>query len=171
VIATAIVVTFVSIVAGVQRAARELRVASVQSTASPSPPRAQAPSTPSPRAVRGDAPWALSALPECFHQTREVNGPPAFVDAAIPPGATAVQPGRALVVGDCTVAVGAGSIEVRRGTEWLRVPPVATLYALPNGDWALLRREAHASVLRIYGPGFAVRRAVAEPRPSADNSR
>jgi hypothetical protein len=167
-IATAIVVTFVAIVAGVQRAARELRVASVQSTGSPSPPRAQGASTLAPRPVRGDAPWAMSAVPECFRQRREVHGPAAFVRAAMPQGAVALPAGRTLRAGDCLVRVRQEAIDVRRGDDLLRVPPPATLYSLPDGGLALVHRDAQGTVLRIYRPPRADHpQAVAEPRASS----
>ena len=152
-ISTAIVVAL-GILAGAlaHRRATELRVASVQSTGSPSPPRAQAASTESPRAVRGDAPWAMSAVPECFHQQREVHGPATYVRAHMPGGARPLPSGTTLRVGDCEVRVAGGSVVLRRGVESLRVPPQATLYALPRGDLALVRTDPHAAVLRVYRP-------------------
>lgn len=169
-IATAIVVAFVAIVAGVQRAAREVRVASVQSTGSPSPPRAQGESTMPPRAVRGDAPWAMSAVPECFRQRREVHGPMAFVRGAMPRGSLAFFAGRTLRAGDCVIRVREDTIEVRRGDDLLRVPPPATLYALPDGGLALVHRDAQGTVLRIYGPAPGAHpTTIAEPQASAAN--
>jgi hypothetical protein len=169
-IATAIVVTFVAIVAGVQRQARELRVASVQSTGSPSPPRAQGRSTLPPRAVVGDAPWAMSALPGCFRQRREVHGPTTFVREAIPPGAVALASGRTLRAGPCVVRVREDTIDVRRGDDLLRVPPPATLYTLPDGGLALVHRDAQGTVLRVYDrPAGARLPAFPEPQASAAN--
>jgi len=81
-IATAIVVTFGIIVAALHRPGRDLRVASVKATGSPSPPRREGASTFSPPPPIGNAPWAMSALPECFHQEHEVHGTWAFVRAA-----------------------------------------------------------------------------------------
>jgi hypothetical protein len=152
-IATAIVVTFGVILAAFHRPGRELRVASVKSTGSPSPPRREGTSTFSPPPPNGNAPWAMSALPECFHQEREVHGTWAFVRAHVPPAARALSRGTTLHERDCTVVVGDGVVDVTRGNETLRVPPVAALYALPHDRLALLRADATDAVLRIYGPG------------------
>ncbi len=86
-----LIATAIVLVAGVAIAAlyrggsgRDLRVASVQTTASPSPPRRQ--DTTSHGPIRADRRRAvgLSALPECFARRREVHGPPAYVHAALP---------------------------------------------------------------------------------------
>ncbi|MBD5634482.1 MAG: hypothetical protein IAI49_08400 [Candidatus Eremiobacteraeota bacterium] len=36
--------------------------------------------------MTGEAPWALSAVPECFHQTANLIGSGAFARAHIPAG-------------------------------------------------------------------------------------
>jgi hypothetical protein len=145
-------VLFLGIVAGAfhRGVGPELRIASVQSTSSPSPPRSQGASRRTPSPVTGDAPWAMSAVPECFRQRREVQGPTEFVRARIPTGARVVPPGTTIASGDCELVVGEGSLELRRGSESLRVPPTATLYALSGGDIALLRRDRTGTVLRFY---------------------
>jgi hypothetical protein len=151
-IATAIVVSFGVILAAFHRPGRELRVASVQSTGSPSPPRREAASRYSPPPPNGNAPWALSALPECFHQEHEFHGTPASVGAHLPRTARLVPRGTRLRASDCTVVVGDRVVDVVRGNETLRVPPVASLYALPRDRFALLREDAYGAVLRLYGP-------------------
>ena len=152
-IATAIVVTFGIIVAALHRPGRDLRVASVKATGSPSPPRREGASTFSPPPPIGNAPWAMSALPECFHQEHEVHGTWAFVRAHVPAAARPLPRGTTLRASDCTVVVGDGVVDVARGNETLRVPPVAALYALPHDRLALLRDDATDAVLRVYGPG------------------
>ena len=151
-IATAIVLIAGVVVAALYRGggSRDLRIASVQSTASPSPPRAQAVASRAPLVPSGDAPWALSAVPECFRQRREVHGPPAFVRAAIPPSAKPLPAGTAVRAGDCTVTVGADVVDVRRAGETLRVPPRATLYALADDGYALLFEDRRGTTLRVY---------------------
>ena len=42
--------------------------------------------------LRGDAPWALSALPECLQQVSEASGSRSFVRAHLPAGATPIVP-------------------------------------------------------------------------------
>src|SRR5580704_3187550 len=114
-ISTALVLTLGAILAAFHRPGHELRVASVQSTASPSPPRRQGTSAYLARVPNGDAPWAMSALPECFHQRHEVHGPRGFVLAHLPAGARRIPPGTSVSSKDCTVVVGERSIDVRRG--------------------------------------------------------
>jgi hypothetical protein len=152
-ISAAIVVTLGIIVAAIHRPGHELRVASVQSTGSPSPPRRQVAAAFSPQPPNGNAPWAMSALPECFYQEREVHGTRAFVRAHLPAGAHALPSGTTLRARDCTVIVGDRAVEVVRGDERLRIPPVAALYGLPRGRLALLRDDPAGSVLRVYAPG------------------
>jgi hypothetical protein len=150
-IATAIVL-LAGIVAGAlhKSGGPELRIASVQSTASPSPPRAQATTSHGPRPPSGDAPWAMSAVPECFRQRREVHGPTAYVRKALPASARPVAAGTTVVASDCTLRVGTDSLELHRGSESLRVPPEATLYALGGNEYALFRSDEHGVVLRFY---------------------
>jgi hypothetical protein len=152
-ISTALVVTLCIIASAIHRASHELRVASVESTGSPSPPRRQGAAPYSPPPPNGNAPWAMSALPECFHQDRELHGTRAFVRAHVPAGARLLPRGTTLHSGDCTVIVGDRAVEVVRGDERLRVPPVAALYALPRGRFGLLRDDPAGSVLRVYSPG------------------
>ena len=152
-----LIATAIVLVAGVAIAAlyrggsgRDLRVASVQTTASPSPPRRQDTTSHGPIVPTGDAPWAMSAVPECFRQRREVHGPPAYVRAALPASARPLAAGTVVTAGDCTVTVGAGTVLVRRADETLRVPPQSTLYALAGGGYALFRRDAQGTTLRVY---------------------
>jgi hypothetical protein len=99
--------------------------------------------------LSGDAPWAMSALPDCFYQQIQWNGTPTYVAAHIPRGMKAVPPGSRLVYGPCTISVRNGELYVQRGNDRFRIPPHATLYR-DEGGLALLRRAARASVLRIY---------------------
>ena len=91
VVATILVVGALAAGASFYRPGKPLEVASVQSTGSPSPPRFQAPSSRTPEPVTGEAPWALSALPECFAQTEEVRGTERFVRAHVPPYARSIR--------------------------------------------------------------------------------
>jgi len=104
---------------------------------------------PDPRPVGGDAPWALSALPECFHQVHFASGDAAFVGSKMPPGSRAVAAGATLATADCRLRVGVGDATVARGDNLLRVPPPARFFVA--GDRLLLRTRAGARItLRTY---------------------
>ena len=81
-----------------------------------------------PPPLRGSAPWALSALPECFHQDTLRSGTPAFARKKFPAGAVLVPSGVRLVVADCRLEVLARSAVVVRGDNHLIVPPVTRFY-------------------------------------------
>jgi hypothetical protein len=105
--------------------------------------------------LRGDAPWALSALPECLIQIREWSGSLEFVSTRLPRGATRIVPPATLYYADCTVSISDDEALVVRGEDRLRIPPFSRFYRLPNQGLALVR-STHcpglncASVLRIY---------------------
>lgn len=99
--------------------------------------------------VTGDAPWALSALPDCFVQRSETRGDPAYVRARIPAGAQPVPAGTHLSYGPCTIVVRSGDLLVDRGSDRLRVPPRATLYRVDD-SLALFRVDGGTAVLRTY---------------------
>jgi hypothetical protein len=101
--------------------------------------------------LHGDAPWALSALPECLIQTSESTGPPAYVRAHLPPGAVPIVPPATLVYGDCDITIAGDEAYVRRGADRLRIPPSVEFYRAP-GLLALLRRSREGVELRIYEP-------------------
>ena len=101
------------------------------------------------RAVRGDAPWALSALPDCFVQRSESTGTLAYVRARIPVGEQPVAEGTRLAFGPCTIFVRDDEVLVDRGADRLRVPPRATLYRA-GSSLALLRVTGSSAVLRTY---------------------
>jgi len=98
------------------------------STASPGPPQNNDRVFDTPPPLGGEAPWALSALPECFHVVSHRSGSPAFARFGFPHGAKPVAPGRRLRVADCTLDVGADSALVVRGENRFVVPPLARFY-------------------------------------------
>jgi hypothetical protein len=104
---------------------------------------------PPPEDVTGNAPWALSALPDCFTQRSETTGSASYVRARLPAGAQPVQPGTRLTYGPCTILVRDDELTVERGSDRLRVPPHATLYTIGN-SLALLRTSESTTDLRIY---------------------
>jgi len=97
----------------------------------------------------GDAPWALSALPDCFVQRSETTGTQAYVDARIPAKAQPVPDGTRLRYGPCTILVRKSELLVVRGADHLRVPPRATLYTAGN-MLVLVRASGTTAVLRTY---------------------
>ena len=104
--------------------------------------------------VRGDAPWALSALPDCLIQQSEATGTLAYVQSKMPKGATVVSSGTILRYGPCTIFVRDGEAVVSRGDDRLRIPPHVTLYRAGNA-LALLRASGSRGELRVYSsPAF-----------------
>ncbi|HZY97030.1 MAG TPA: hypothetical protein VFE35_08000 [Candidatus Cybelea sp.] len=101
--------------------------------------------------LHGDAPWALSALPECFSQLSESTGSPSYVRAHLPKDAVPiVQPAR-LAYGDCTIAVAGDEAYVRRGDDRLRIPPHVQFYRAAR-LLALIRWNSRGAELRVYQP-------------------
>jgi hypothetical protein len=101
--------------------------------------------------LRGDAPWALSALPECLSQLSESIGPLNYVREHLPGNAVPIVPPATLVYGDCTITVTGDEAFVRRGDDRLRIPPHVQFYRAP-GMLALIRRTARGAELRVYQP-------------------
>lgn len=98
----------------------------------------------------GDAPWALSALPECFHQRSSRSGTTVFARVLLA-GAHAIAPGTVLHVADCTVAISRDFAIVTRGENRLRIPPPARFYA--RGEATIVeRRDGVRDDVRVYVP-------------------
>jgi hypothetical protein len=153
VLATAIVVGAGVIIAGwVNRDMLRIKLASVYASAPPKAEPAEAIGTGSNVGLRGDAPWALSALPECLVQKSESTGPRAYVLAHLPPGAAAIEPPATLRVRDCGIELAGDAIYVRRGPDRFRIPPPVRLYRFPGGFALLRERTAGAYELRVYEP-------------------
>lgn len=118
-------------------------------TGTPGPPQRDRNASSLPETTRGDAPWALSALPECFRQLSSATGSGAFARSKIPAGARPLADGAVLVVADCTLTVRGDRIEVVRGSERLRVPPQSRL--LLAGERLILdRRDGEREDVRLY---------------------
>lgn len=149
VIAAGIVIGTLLIALRFQHAGRELQVAAVQTTGSPSAARAQAKSRLVPVEVSGNAPWAMSALPECFEQVFSARGKPAYVDGQLPRGAVAVSGYAALRSADCRLEISPGRALVVRGKQQLVIPPVTQFYRWPD-EIGFVRRDAAGAELRVY---------------------
>lgn len=115
-------------------------------------PNPQTTSTPPPPSrLAGDAPWALSALPECFEQLSVDTGNRAFLLRHLPVGSVRVAPPARLKFADCTIFAVRDEVYVRRGGDAFRIPPPATLYRSP-GRLSLLRATGGGGELRVYQP-------------------
>jgi hypothetical protein len=102
-----------------------------------------------PPPLGGLAPWALSALPECFHAVSHRGGTPAFARRGFPPRAKPVAAGSRLRVADCTLDVEARSAVVVRGENRFIVPPLSRFYVA--GHHVILDRSDGARVdVRVY---------------------
>jgi hypothetical protein len=127
-----------------------IKIASVVASAPPKPEAPEATSGSSAAAFSGDAPWALSALPECLIQVSAAHGTRGYVLAQLPHLAPVVPPAR-LVYGDCTISVAGDEAIVVRGTDRFRIPPVTHFYR-GNGTLAVLRESGGRFELRTYQP-------------------
>jgi hypothetical protein len=147
---SAILVLAVAIAATayVQRDLIRIKIAAVNQPATPKPEgSSQSSATAAP--FSGDAPWALSALPECFTQIEEDVGSLPYVRSHLPKGAVAIRPPATLVFGDCTIRVRALDAAVERGPDRFHIPPQASFYR--SGDrLVLLHANGKRGELRIY---------------------
>lgn len=144
--ATVIVAVFVFVVTLRKQSPPDLEV-SAPAHGTPSAPRSQGPERATPSAVSGDAPWALSALPDCAHQDSERRGPNQFVRDGIPRDAQAAH--GTLRAGPCSIHVTSDGIIVVRGKDRLRIPPPARLLE-SNGRYFLYTQNRKDAVLRVY---------------------
>ncbi len=140
-----------AIVAGyVNREQLAIKIKSVFVPVSPKPAQAEAQVGRRHGAFTGDAPWALSALPECFDQTSKSTSPTLpYIIAHLPAGASMVRPPATLRYSDCTLRVTGDEVLVDRGSDHLRIPPQARIYTAP-GKVALLRGSEGGYELRVY---------------------
>lgn len=128
-----------------------IKIASVYARVNPKPQAANRAGGAATNGLRGDAPWALSALPECLIQTSETTGPRAYVVGHLPAGATPIAPPATLRYGDCTISLSGDEAYVRRGNDRFRIPPPVRFYRA-SGALALLRESSNGNELRVYQP-------------------
>ena len=98
-----------------------------------------------------EAPWVLSALPECLRQTYEAAGTRAYVAARLPAGFEPQRAGTSLQYHDCAIEARANDVLVRRGGDRYYVPAPAQLFRKGNSI-ALMHEMGSRAVLRIYEP-------------------
>jgi hypothetical protein len=140
-----------AVVAGyVNREQLAIKIKSVFVPVTPKPAPYEAQNAHRPPSFRGDAPWALSALPECFDQTSKSTAPSLrYIESHLPAGAAMVRPPAKLQYGDCTLRVRSDEVYVDRGSDHMHIPPQARLYTAP-GTIALLRGANGGYELRVY---------------------
>lgn len=132
---------------------REQLAIKIKSVFVPVPPKAAQPEAEGARkagAFTGDAPWALSALPECFDQTSKSTAASLqYIESHLPAGATMVRPPAKLEFADCTLRIVGNEVFVDRGADHMHIPPQARIYTAP-GTLALLRGSNGGYELRVY---------------------
>lgn len=101
--------------------------------------------------LSGDAPWALSALPECLIQVSESTGSARYVRAQLPARSVPVAPPKHLIYGNCSIEVEEDEAIVRRGADRLRIPPHVRFYR-GAGLFSMIRETARGAELRVYQP-------------------
>jgi hypothetical protein len=122
----------------------------VTATGTPGPPQRAGIDDAKPGDIYGDAPWALSALPECFRQISSARGSRTFVHSKIPSGVRRVANGRTILSADCALFVHGDEVRVSRGADRLRVPPRTQLYEASGGRLVLERRAGGREDVRVY---------------------
>lgn len=151
--ASAVIVLGIAIVVAgwVHRDLIRIKIASVYARVPPKPgaetERGRATAAP----LSGDAPWALSALPDCLTQTSESTGSQAYVRSHLPAGAVHVHPPANLAYGDCRIQIVGDEAFVRRGNDVLHIPSPAHFYRA-GARLALVRGDGGSVELRVYEP-------------------
>ena len=151
-IATVIVLACAIVAAGwINRDLIRIKIASVYARVHPNPQPPNAPGRETKLGLRGDAPWALSALPECLMQMSETTGPLDYVLKHVPAGAQPIGSPASLQYGDCTILLSDDEAYVRRGNDRYRIPPRVRFYR-GAGVLALVRESSNGNELRVYQP-------------------
>jgi len=145
-----VVAVAVGIAGWVNRDLIRLKIASVYARVASKAGHMQTPVGPTDN-FRGEAPWALSALPECLRQDSESSGSLHYVREHLPHDAVPVAPPADLAYGDCTIAVRGEEAFVRRGSDRFLIPPRVRFYRA-GALLAMLREAAGSVELRVYEP-------------------
>ena len=154
-ISTVIVLAIAVGVAGyVNRDLIRIKIASVYAKVAPKAGPSNPPEKGGSAALAGDAPWALSALPDCLTQTSISRGSLPYVEARLPKDARPVVPPATLVYGDCDIRIVGDEAYVRRGTDRLRIPPRVRFYRTSD-SLVLIRNDQESAELRVYQPATA----------------
>ncbi|HEY4433034.1 MAG TPA: hypothetical protein VGM99_01420 [Candidatus Cybelea sp.] len=141
----------IAVAAWVNRDLIRIKIASVYARVAPKPAAPLHSGGGRAPGFAGDAPWALSALPECLSQVSMSSGSARYVRARIPPGALRIEPPARLTYGDCTIAITGNAALVSRGDDRFRIPPSVAFYRAA-GLLAVMRESDGNVELRVYQP-------------------
>ena len=141
----------VVVAAWVNRDLIRIKMASVYARVAPKPGVSSSMSSGGTASMSGDAPWALSALPECLTQVSKSTGSRRYVRAHLPHSARRIVPPARLAYGDCTISIDGDEAFVRRGSDRFRIPPRVQFYRV-RGEVAMIRETAASVELRVYQP-------------------
>jgi len=141
----------VVVAAWVNRDLIRIKMASVYARVAPKPGASSRVRSGAIAPLSGDAPWALSALPECLTQLSKSTGSTRYVMAHLPKNAVRIAPPAHLAFGDCTIAIDGLQAFVRRGDDRFRIPPSVQFYRAGT-EFAMLRAAAGSVELRVYQP-------------------
>jgi len=128
-----------------------IKIASVYAHVAAKPGAGTGPVRATAAPLTGDAPWALSALPECLMQTSESNGSWAYVRGRLPAAAVPIRPPATLHYGDCSVTITGDEAYVRRGNDRLRIPPSVQFYRAQD-LLVMIRQTPQTVEMRVYEP-------------------
>jgi len=122
---------------------------SVRAHGAPTIGRRQPPSTFHPGPLGAEAPWALSALPECWLQQKVWRAPRVTgLRAHLPADARPIAPGSVLVYRNCTLKVRQSDAVVTRGKDRFHIPPETHFYSYD--EELIFVRQSKAAELRVY---------------------
>jgi hypothetical protein len=141
----------ITVAGWVNRDLIRIRIASVYARVAVKPGAANGKIQATAAPLTGDAPWALSALPECLSQTSESNGTWEYVRAHLPAASVPIRPPATLQYGDCSVTITGDEAYVRRGSDRLRIPPSVQFYRA-HDLLVMIRRTPQTVELRVYEP-------------------
>jgi hypothetical protein len=147
-----VVAAFVAVGAYSNRENLAIKIKSVFVKVPPKAAQTEPPSQRKAPAFTGDAPWALSALPECFAQVSKSTGPDlSYILAHLPKGSQMVRPPEDLYYADCVLRIRGDAVYVQRGSDRMRIPPATRVYVnYQDQKLAVLRGAQGAYELRVY---------------------
>jgi hypothetical protein len=151
VIAACVVCTIGGLVALHAHQMHELQMRAVRASGAPTVGRKQPASQMRPGPLGVEAPWALSALPECLlQQTVWRAHTVAGLQAHLPPAARAIPPGSRIAYRNCTLEIRRNDATVTRGKDRFHIPPDSHFYSYD--DEMIFVRQSRAAELRTYKP-------------------
>ena len=127
----------------------ELQIRAVKASGPPTIGRKQPPSQMRPGPLGAEAPWALSALPECLlQQTVWHARTTAGLQPHMPGAARPIAAGSILTYRNCTLEIRRNDATVTRGKDRFHIPPDSHFYSYD--DELIFVRQSRAAELRTY---------------------